>query len=101
MSQIPRVPAEIRECIAALAAEAEGLLPSISCLAERTRAIWEEYHSTLNDLRVDEFAHLSGDHIFWAARDVAAERDGLNRLSDAIWELREVLVLVSDDELRF
>lgn len=99
-SGLPTVPAEMRERIKSLAAEAEALFPSISCLAERTRAMWEEYHATLDDLRLDEFPHLS-EHIFWASRDVASERDGLNRLSDAIWNLREVLVLVSDDELRF
>lgn len=85
---IPTMAPDLLEGIAALTAEAKALLPLVTDFSERARTTREEYRAELAALGVDP------DHV---DSDLAAERDGLDALGDAINDLQVQLASVFEN----
>lgn len=81
---LPSVPDELRRRIAAATTIFEALLPEIAQVAEEAKLARQEYLATLDALEAAGELHDSG-------RDAAGERDGVDRLGDALAALEHEL----------
>lgn len=74
---LPSVPHDLRRRIAATTTIFEALLPEVTKIAEEAKLARQEYLATLDALEAAGELHDSD-------RDAAGERDGLDRLGDAL-----------------